>query len=370
VESGSGSITAPNSPTSEVTGLGEGPNVFRWTISNPPCPDSWDEVTINVTLPVCNLTTSGLTNIVCNNNGTPSDPADDYFTFDLDPQGTDLGASYSVSGDVVQSGLSYGVPTTFDNTFLISNGPLNITITDVSGNCFINQTVNPPATCSNDCVITSAGLTNVFCDYELSVLDDLDDTFSFTIDPIGNNLGNSYTVSGGVSGAGNYGTPLTFSGLLISDGDFDITISDDTTINCDITITVNAPLPCSQNHDFTNCTSCHITHNAPGNNLTNVAGNALLCQSCHNSTGTASGKPLVNGNKAIPGTSGNSHAWDPYQEPAVIHTPGMCWPIMRLTKRRHLQILKCRYGFLVETSFAPPAIINIKMVMPVHHTYV
>ena len=46
LESGSGSITSPNSPTSTVTGLGAGANVFRWTISNPPCTDSWSEVTI------------------------------------------------------------------------------------------------------------------------------------------------------------------------------------------------------------------------------------------------------------------------------------------------------------------------------------
>lgn len=44
--SGSGTITTPTSPTSGVTGLGVGANVFRWTISNSPCAASTSQVTI------------------------------------------------------------------------------------------------------------------------------------------------------------------------------------------------------------------------------------------------------------------------------------------------------------------------------------
>ncbi len=45
--SGSGTITTPTSPTSTITGLATGPNVFQWTISSPPCPPSTSQVTIN-----------------------------------------------------------------------------------------------------------------------------------------------------------------------------------------------------------------------------------------------------------------------------------------------------------------------------------
>jgi predicted CxxxxCH...CXXCH cytochrome family protein len=87
--------------------------------------------------------------------------------------------------------------------------------------------------------------------------------------------------------------------------------------NGNITVTVTNPCGTSPqgnfavtvslttDHSLYNCTSCHITHNAPGSGLTNVAGNALLCQSCHSSTGAASAKAIVNGDN---GTS--SHAWD------------------------------------------------------------
>jgi gliding motility-associated-like protein len=46
--SGAGTIVSPGSPSSSVSGLNFGANVFRWTISNGSCPSSFDDVTINV----------------------------------------------------------------------------------------------------------------------------------------------------------------------------------------------------------------------------------------------------------------------------------------------------------------------------------
>ncbi len=46
--SGTGSITTPSSPTSGVTGLSVGVNIFEWTISNGTCPSSSDQVPITV----------------------------------------------------------------------------------------------------------------------------------------------------------------------------------------------------------------------------------------------------------------------------------------------------------------------------------
>ena len=47
--SGTGTITTPSSETSGVTGLGAGISVFEWTISNPPCPSTADQVSITNT---------------------------------------------------------------------------------------------------------------------------------------------------------------------------------------------------------------------------------------------------------------------------------------------------------------------------------
>jgi len=263
--------------------------------------------------PICNLTTSGLASITCNNNGTSSDPADDTFSFTLNPTGTLLGATYNVSGDITQAGIPYGSATNFSG-YLISAGNLSITITDVSTDCSFGPfTVTAPAPCSNGCNLASSGLSNIFCNYETTVLNDGDDTFSFTLNPVGTNLGATYSVNGSVTQSGiSYGSATTFSGYLITAGDLTITITDDADGACQIVdLLVTAPAPCSQNHEITECSSCHITHSSPGSSLTTVAGNALLCQSCHLSSGLASTKPLVNANKASEaGGAKNSHSWD------------------------------------------------------------
>ena len=65
--SGKGTITSPNSPNSTVTGLGVGPNVFRWTIANPPCSSSTSTVTITgVGIP--STANAGPDQVICGGN--------------------------------------------------------------------------------------------------------------------------------------------------------------------------------------------------------------------------------------------------------------------------------------------------------------
>lgn len=68
--SGQGTITSPNSPTSGVTGLGIGPNVFKWTISNPPCSSTTSTVTINGT-GIPTTADAGKDQIRCGDNSAP-----------------------------------------------------------------------------------------------------------------------------------------------------------------------------------------------------------------------------------------------------------------------------------------------------------
>ena len=65
IVSGTGSITTPNSPTSGVTGIGIGTLVLQWTISNPPCSSSSDQVSITNTGGGPTVTISSQTNISC-----------------------------------------------------------------------------------------------------------------------------------------------------------------------------------------------------------------------------------------------------------------------------------------------------------------
>jgi gliding motility-associated-like protein len=47
--SGSGNFVNANSATTLVNNLGSGDNIFRWTLNNPPCTPTFDDVTIHVT---------------------------------------------------------------------------------------------------------------------------------------------------------------------------------------------------------------------------------------------------------------------------------------------------------------------------------
>ena len=110
----------------------------------------------------------------------------------------------------------------------------------------------------------------------------------------------------------------TTSGAIGQNGNITVTVGNSCETNPQEYLAVEVTE--STKHLLYNCSSCHITHNSPGNNLTNVAGNALLCQSCHTTNGAASSKPLVNGNKAIPGIGGKSHSWNTNGENTIYET--------------------------------------------------
>lgn len=85
--------------------------------------------------------------LTCTDNGT-SDPSDDLFSFSINPGGSNLGASYQLSGGgLALNGLVYGQSYT-SPLLPISNGSFELTVSDVSGNCSQQVTIVPPAPCS------------------------------------------------------------------------------------------------------------------------------------------------------------------------------------------------------------------------------
>lgn len=99
--------------------------------------------------PICNLDAPTIVT-VCNDNNTSSDPSDDTFTYTIELTGSNTGATYSISGDDTQAGLSYGVVEGPFGPFPISSGDLTITVTDVdaAGCQLVDQTVTAPIPCS------------------------------------------------------------------------------------------------------------------------------------------------------------------------------------------------------------------------------
>ena len=100
----------------------------------------------------CSITNEGLVVGECNDNGTPGDRTDDYYSISINPTGIDLSATYSYSGSYTGSGIAYGSAHTITTNVLISDGAKTITIEDddPGSSCSRTFTVNPPSTCSVD----------------------------------------------------------------------------------------------------------------------------------------------------------------------------------------------------------------------------
>lgn len=120
----------------------------------------------------------------------------------------------------------------------------------------------------------------------------------------------TWTVPSGWSITEGQGTTLIklTSGSLGQDGNITVTAGNScgTSGAATLGVTVETPL----DHSLYGCNACHIQHTALGGSLTNTLGNSNLCLSCHVTSGAASSSPFTNEDKAIPGTSGNSHSWD------------------------------------------------------------
>ncbi len=193
----------------------------------------------------CNITASGSAT-ACDDEGT-GDPNDDTFTVTLNPTGSGLGSTYSVSGDITASNVSYGSAQQVGGSFSISGGDLTITITDdATGTCqLVDEVIVAPSPCST-CNLTASGSATA-CDDE-GTGDPNDDTFTVTLNPTGSGLGSTYSVSGDITASNvSYGSAQQVGGSFpISGGDLTITITDDATGTCQLVDEVIvAPSPCS-----------------------------------------------------------------------------------------------------------------------------
>lgn len=102
----------------------------------------------------CNIAATGLASLTCNDAGTGSVITDDYLTFDLNPTGTLLGTTYTVSvssGTITPTTGTYGAATSFQLQ-AGSAGAGNVTVTlsdDGTGGCTTMETITDPGACSS-----------------------------------------------------------------------------------------------------------------------------------------------------------------------------------------------------------------------------
>ncbi len=97
------------------------------------------------------ITSAGIS-YTCNDNGTDNTAADDTFSFTLNPEGDNIGITYSISGDIVQAGIPYGSESMTFGPFPAS-AELSIVITDDNDpDCTLSSTIEDG--CFSDIVPT------------------------------------------------------------------------------------------------------------------------------------------------------------------------------------------------------------------------
>ncbi len=192
---------------------------------------------------------SSVTSILCNDNGTDANPADDRFSFNMNITQTPLaGTAWNTTIGTTNFNGAYGVNKSM-SFFPIAGGPLNFSVKDAGDplNCKKTVTVTPPATCSNNVPCTiAAAVTSVDCNNSGTTNTGADDTFTFILNVNGTGTASGWTaLVNGATVTGSYNVPKLVGPYPISGGALNFTVRDATTTTCTSAITVQPPSPCS-----------------------------------------------------------------------------------------------------------------------------
>lgn len=198
--------------------------------------------------------------VVCNDNGTLDNPADDFYYLTIDPMGLNTGTTYTyliMPGNITGGG-AYGTPKKLNNRFAIGSN-LIVSITDVTEpTCqLLNISVMSPPSCSPfpPCSVTSVGATTL-CNDNGSPLNASDDYYLLTLNPVGINLNSTYTYvvnPGNITGTGTTGTPLQLTNHFPIGTNVTVSITDGTIAQCILTNEpVTSPGVCSVQCEFAN----------------------------------------------------------------------------------------------------------------------
>jgi len=209
VISGSGTFANASSPTSGVTGLSPGANVFQWTISNPPCAPSSDQVTItSVSAPT--TANAGIDQVLC-------------------------ASSTILAGNIATSGTGQWTVISGSGTFTDATNPTTtVTGLGIGANVFEWTISNPPCASSSDQVtITNTGGPSIN-------LISIDDASCFgasdgiiTVEGTGGVPGYTYSWS---PAGGNSATTTPLPA-----GDYTVTVTDNVGCSDDLLVTINEP---------------------------------------------------------------------------------------------------------------------------------
>lgn len=189
----------------------------------------------------CAINQTLIRNNLCDDNGTPTDPSDDVFTFEVMISGNNLSSHWVSTGGATGP---YGEFITF--------GPYPIGVTQQvvgfrdSGqeSCFINVTVTPPARCSNLCAFDPQ-VSNVICNDNGTPYNPQDDYYTFDLFVQSINATNvGFQVNG--EGIWLYGRVYQMGPYLVNEGLLSLNIQDLITESCFQEMSIMPPAACSE----------------------------------------------------------------------------------------------------------------------------
>nr|MBS0037115.1 gliding motility-associated C-terminal domain-containing protein [Saprospiraceae bacterium] len=186
-------------------------------------------------------------NYICRDNGTPSDPTDDYYVVDLETEifnpGMDESFVVSVNGTPIDTAI-YGTGIEF--TLAADDSEPLIEVYDLnSPNCSASELLDSLLSCSDECAI-NIELQSVVCNNQGTEEDLNDDTFTAWVLVSGFNTAADWYIQGDPSEVFTYNEEVEIGGWLISNGSVTITVVDSEYSNCTVEVTIEPPSPCSE----------------------------------------------------------------------------------------------------------------------------
>jgi GEVED domain/Secretion system C-terminal sorting domain/CARDB len=206
--------------------------------------------------PTCSINAS-VSGATCNNAGTPTNPADDTWTFDLTVTGTNTSAGWSatVAGQPITG--AYGVPRSVSGG-LISAGNRTFSVIDATiTTCNTGVVAVPPTSCSAPACQISATVGNILCQTNGTINIPGDDYYVFSLNATATNASTGYRVSlNGVQViTATYGQNTIVTGPLITAGVQVYTLTDLNNAACSTTVTVTPPANSCSGTGVGYCTS-------------------------------------------------------------------------------------------------------------------
>ncbi|GAB4251173.1 MAG: hypothetical protein Kow0027_14980 [Saprospiraceae bacterium] len=184
---------------------------------------------------------------VCDDNNTPTDPADDLFSFNLTVNGSGTAATWEASVNGMSFFGNYGTATEI-GPFDISAGTVILTIADANDpGCTSSVTVDPPQPCSTPVVCDlSASVGNLLCHDAGTPNNPDDDTYTFLLTVSGSNPGDGWTTTVlGTPVSGTIGTPNTMGPYAINSGILNFTVQHTGLPACSYNVSVSPLATCS-----------------------------------------------------------------------------------------------------------------------------